>query len=204
MNKSAIPIVILAILTAVFAWFTLTDEVELLLNSSSETSTITSCAVNTFDAGKLGVGREDKQFAVQAIVESGNVVTGSFIHPTLGLCEKRLYREVTVLVHEADESRSRILSFYDFWLVPFLFLVVFTVLIILALKEQSDDNKFRYAVQMIMVAAFVVLLGNYWVGYETAREFKTLGIDNGRLEEGHSDESESESESESSSVDQTD
>lgn len=179
-RNKAIPVAVMGLLialVAVLAVFTLDDELALLRNSTIETPEITLCAINAFDLGKEGVGDVDQQFAAQAVLESGHVVTGAFIHPTQKLCEKRLYRTVSVRVHTSDVSLSRMDTFFDFWLVPFLFGVVLLVLVFLALKENSDSKLFRFGGHAVMVAAVLIILVNYWNDYETARNFELLGLE---------------------------
>ena len=132
--------------------------------------------VNNFDLGEQGVGSVNDQYATQVVLESGQVITGSFIHPTQGLCEKRLYRDAEILVHTSDENLSRHYTFFDFWLVPFLFGLAIVVLVLQTCRELATGNFFRYTSDVVLGVDLLVVLVRYWQDYETARDFELLGI----------------------------
>lgn len=175
--STSITVVAIAIVVMVLAFISLQDERELLKNSTTETATISGCIAKTFDAGKPGVGRENTQYATSAVIQSGHTVSGSFIHPTLKYCEKRLYREVNIRVHSSDEQRSRMVTFFDFWLVPAGFLMAILILVLLAARENSQGKLIPMLINSVFVVALLTVLINYWNDYETAREFELLGIE---------------------------
>jgi len=175
--STAITVAAIAMVVMVLAFITLQDERELLQNSSIETATISGCIARTFDVGKQGVGNANTQYATSAVIQSGHTVSGSFIHPKLKHCEKRLYREVDVLVHSVDVQRSRMYTFFDFWLVPAVFLMAIVMLMLLVVRESSRGKLIPILINSVFVIALLTVLINYWNDYETAREFELLGIE---------------------------
>jgi len=180
-TKSVATLLVITLAVIVLAFIALKDELELLRNSTQETAQITHCVKKTFDLGKAGEGRVNQQFATEAVLASGHRVVGAFVNPTQGLCEKRLYRDVTILVHQQDKNRSRMNSFFDFWLTPFLFGLAVLILVLQTVREISSSERIPYAVHGVMAMAFVVILFNYAKNYETARNFELLQLEKQRV-----------------------
>ena len=171
MRNTAIFSGICAVIVLVLAFVFLDDEVELLQNSSIESATISGCAYKEFTRK----GRRNSQYATVAVTESGLNVTGHYIHPTRAGCEKRLYRDTKVLVADLGKEHNRIYSFFDFWLVPFLFGFVFVVCALSTLSATKYRKPFIYTSHFVVITTIFFLFATYWVNYESEPNSLTLG-----------------------------
>jgi len=164
-----------ATVVLVLAFFFLDDEVALLQDSTLETATITGCDYKISKQTRQSRRRNSARYASIAITPSGEKIRGAYIHPSRSSCEKRLYRDTGVFVSGLDNRLSRINSFYDFWLAPFIFTTLFLVFVMSALRASAIGTQIGYAIHIVAAVIPAVLLATYWMDYETKPISTALG-----------------------------
>ena len=159
-----------AVIVLAVAFFFLRDEVNLLQNSSLEAATYTGCdsKIMTTSRHGSGRGRTQTQYATVAVSESGVKVTGPYIHPSSTSCQKRMFRETGIFVHSLDTKSSRINSFFDFWLLPFVLTILFIIFAVGTVKQTAFGNRLRYAPSIAYLGGAIFTVAMYWMDYERA------------------------------------
>ena len=176
-----------AVIVLVVAFFFLDDEVALLQNSTLEAATYTGCAAKLFKTSNRHSGgrRNRSQYATIAISESGIKATGPYLHLSRERCEKRTFRETSIFVDSLDTRNSRINSFVDFWLLPFVLGILFMVFALGALKRTAFGKRLRFVPHVLYVGGAVSALGIYWVDYERAPIFIAAADGNEQFSSAH-------------------
>ena len=159
-----------AVIVLIVAFVFLRDEVNLLQNSSLEAATYTGCDSKIITTSRRGAGsgRTQTQYATVAVSESGVKVTGPYIHPSSTSCQKRMFRETGIFVHSLDTKNSRINSFFDFWLLPFVLTILFIIFAVGTVKQTVFGNRLRYAPSIAYLGGAIFAVAMYWMDYERA------------------------------------
>ena len=164
MLRIALKAVALA-LVVLLAGFIVEDDVRLLANSTLEPAVIGGCTYKHVRRVKRRT--TTTVYASVAYTRSGVEARGHFIHPSRARCEKRIYRDVSVFVHDFDKSRNRINGFFDFW-IPLAFVGVGLMLLLLWLLYRVTRNRvFQFMATVFAVAVPVGVAVAYWHDFES-------------------------------------
>ena len=168
MKKAIVTPAIFALIVLLAGVFFLHDEFELLQNSTVETATVSSCDSKRFRrSGKRSNGYVT-QYALFAISDYGISAKGPYIHPTRELCQKRLHRDLKILVSDLTTQGNRIYSFFDFWLAPFLFGLAFVMCLVSASVYLTGRKQLSHANTALAITAPLLLAASYWLDYESS------------------------------------
>ena len=152
-------------LVVLLVGFIVKDDVKLLVNSTLEPAVIGGC---TYKHVKRVKNRSTRTtYASVAYTRSGVEARGQFIHPSRARCEKRIYRDVSVFVHDFDESRNRINSFFDFWIPLAIVGVAFVLLLLFLLYWVTKNRVFQLMATVFGVAVPVGVAATYWHDFES-------------------------------------
>ena len=112
-------------------WF-LHDRIDLLQHAELESASIIKCDYKwgTRVSSSTSQRRKTTSYAPIAISEQGNKVRGTLWWASRDICERSLHKQVSVLVHNTEPDKSRINSFFQFWMFPILFVYLTAVVII--------------------------------------------------------------------------
>ena len=106
------------------------DRAEILLNSDRQSAIIQDCK-REYVNRNLSSRRKSKSgsfYRAVAKAEDGSVIKANLALASKSFCRKNIGKPVTVFVHRKDETRSRLNSFLQFWLIPLSMIVVASVL----------------------------------------------------------------------------
>ena len=115
------PFLLFPILASVYFAY---DRGEILLNSNWETGVVIACTPERASSRSKGTVRSKRSSTVyRANVQSeSNVIVKASLAPAKSKqCKKNIGKTVRVLIHHTRPERSRINTFFQFWMIPCIF-----------------------------------------------------------------------------------
>lgn len=124
MKPGIVIITILALLLAGFGALLAKDRIEVFSNASPYAATVVDCDWNRYRrVSSTGGGTTpSNSYAPVAVSEEGFKAIGRLKLSKRSICEGTIGQQVTIWVNSEDPEKSRINSFLQLWLYPFIFL----------------------------------------------------------------------------------
>ena len=123
MKPGRVIITIFALLIAGFGAFLAKDRIEVFTNASPYAATVVDCDWNRYRRVSSGGGSTlSNSYAPIAVSEEGFRAIGRLKLSKRSICEGMLGKQVTIWVNPEEPEKSRINSFLQLWLNPFIFL----------------------------------------------------------------------------------
>lgn len=114
------------------------EKIDLLLHSQLEEAKIVRCESRTNE--RIGAHVERNQFLTFmhiAETEAGELAEGFPFIVSKEQCEKAIGKKVSVFVSEYIDVPSRINTFFNFWLLPYISLYLMIVLVVAGVKGRA-------------------------------------------------------------------
>lgn len=140
------------------------DRIDLIQNSTLHSATIGSCTYKNFS--KSGTSGYRSRYTPVAFTDNRVRVTGTW-YGSKKQCEKRLYREVLVFVHNEDRDKSRINSFIQLWLLP-ASAVLIPLLLLLGMAGKHTRGITIRVAQVIVGITAVAVVAIVWKDFYSA------------------------------------
>ncbi|MCG8434605.1 MAG: DUF3592 domain-containing protein [Gammaproteobacteria bacterium] len=96
------------------------DRTDVLLSTTLVGAVIEECHYKRVRKGSGYSG----SWGPVAVTDTGVRVKGEFTWKKKAWCESGIGDEVTVFIHETDESKNRVNTFFQFWFMPLLFFLI--------------------------------------------------------------------------------
>jgi len=103
------------------------DRGEILLNSNWERGQIVSCAIERSKSTNPGVRRYSRSttaYRAQVRTSDNKKITASLASNSSKDCRKHIGKTVRVLMHRTRPERSRINTFFQFWMIPCVYFLL--------------------------------------------------------------------------------